>query len=258
MKIENYGAGQRCAAVMRLLLSFCEEHRSSHIDRIIILPIPTSRDGVHISGSDRLVSEISGMVSARDAVCGYAIPKKDKERLLCRGARVYDAAEDEAFLSENARLTAEGALGYILTGSKKSVKDMKIGVVGYGRIGRYLVHMLLSMGASVRVYTSKKATRVSLGECGVESEYMARDADTIPNLQGLDCVINTAPIHLGKTFAEGIPKGLSVIELASGDNFPGVAGVIHLPSVPDRLYPESSAELYFDGIIRCLFGGGEL
>ena len=104
MKIENYGVGHRCAAVLGHLLSFCERHPQLGAERIVILPIPTSRDGVHISGTDRLVSEISAAVSARDAVCGYAIPKKDKEMMLSRGARVYDAAEDEDFLRENARL----------------------------------------------------------------------------------------------------------------------------------------------------------
>lgn len=256
MKIENYGAGHRCAAVLRLLLSFCEENPTPGLNRIIILPIPTSRDGVHLSGTDRLVSEVSGTVSVGDAVCGYAIPKKDKEMMLRRGARIYDAAEDEEFLLENARLTAEGTLGHILTGSKKSVRDMKVGVVGYGRIGRYLTNMLLSLGCAVRVYTSKNATRLELGECGVESEYMSADDGIIPNLKGLDIIVNTAPKPLGKTFEGGIAQGLCVIEVASGDNFAGVSGVLRLPSLPDRLYPESSAVLYFDGIRRHLFGGG--
>ena len=243
---------------MRLLLSFCEEYNHSLIDRIIILPIPTSRDGVHISGTERLVSEITASVGARDGVCGYAIPKREKEEMRRRGAFIYDAAEDEVFLSENARLTAEGTLGYILTNSAISVRDVTVGVVGYGRIGKYLVHMLLSLGAKVRVYTSKNATRVCLGECGVESEYMPREAEVIPNISGLDFLINTAPTHLGKTFDRGIPSSLSVIEIASGDNFPGVPGVVHLPSVPDRLYPKSSATLYADGIKRALFGGDVL
>ena len=46
-----------------------------------------------------------------------------------------------------------------------------------------------------------------------------------------------------------------MIEVASGDNFAGVSGVVRLPSIPDRLYPESSAKLYFEGIKRHLFGG---
>ena len=122
MKIENYGVGHRCAAVLSLLLSYCEQNPPGGVGRIVILPIPTSRDGVHISGTDRLVSEVSGAVTPKDAVCGYAIPKKDKEMMLCRGARVYDAALDEDFLLKNARLTAEGTLGHILTSSKKSPK----------------------------------------------------------------------------------------------------------------------------------------
>ncbi len=255
MKIENYGVGHRCAAVLSLLLSYCEQNPPGGVGRIVILPIPTSRDGVHISGTDRLVSEVSGAVTPKDAVCGYAIPKKDKEMMLCRGARVYDAALDEDFLLKNARLTAEGTLGHILTSSKKSPKDMKIGIIGYGRIGKYLASMLLSLGAGVRVYTSKNDTRVALGECGIESEYMAAGDEIIPNIQGLDIIVNTAPKPLYKTFSLGIPQGLSIIEVASGDNFAGVSGVLRLPSIPDRLYPESSAKLYFDGICRHLFGG---
>ena len=81
MKIENYGVGHRCAAVLSLLLSYCEQNPPSGAVRIVILPIPTSRDGVHISGTDRLVSEVSSTVTEGDAV---ALPSVAFSRSLIR------------------------------------------------------------------------------------------------------------------------------------------------------------------------------
>ena len=245
MKIENYGAGQRCAEAMRLLM----EYEHDGISRIILLPIPTSRDGTHLTGSERLLRDVLGEVGDGDLVVGYSIPEADTEYIISKRASVCDVATDEGFLEENSLITAIGTLEYLLTNFNLVPSDMRVGIIGYGRIGRHLARILLFLGAKIRIYTSKKLTRVELGERGVESRDIDYTAPMLDDTADLDVLINTAPTPLGTCFASGkVPNELCVIELASGNNFEGVEGVVKLPSIPDKNYSRSAGRAYFHAI----------
>ena len=159
MKIENYGVGERCAEAMRRLMSWDVDG----VEKIILLPIPTSRDGIHLTGSEKLLREALGDVSRGELVVGYAIPDADAEYIRSKGGAVCDVARDEEFVEENSRITAIGTLEYLLTNFNLVPSDMKIGIVGYGRIGRHLARILLFLGAKIRIYTSKNLTRVEVG-----------------------------------------------------------------------------------------------
>ncbi len=258
MKIENYGNGDRCLLAMRYLLL---DERLSHIEkieRLILLPIPSARDGVHITGTDKLISELLMDINPHDLVVGYNIPDEDKEIIIRSGGEFFDTALDERFTLDNARLTALGAVGYILTNIKTSPNDTKYGIVGYGKIGRCLSEMLMYLGGNVRIYSANNLTRLTLSEYGVENMAYDKDAHLIPNIDDVGVLINTAPTPLEKTFAKGrVPTHLSVIELASGENFKGVDGVITLGGIPERFYRESSARIYYRAIIRSILGVAE-
>lgn len=252
MKIENYGVGERCAEAMRLLIE-CEQADAlpTGIGRVVLLPIPTSRDGKHLTGSDVLLSEVTSDVGCGDLVVGYLIPKTDAEYIRSRGAAVCDVADDEQFLEENALITAIGTLGYLLSEYKSIPAQLRIGIVGWGRIGKALGRLLLFFGSKIRVYTSKELTRVALGGVGIESCDINYDHPTLDDLSSLDVLINTAPRSLSSCFSRGvIPDRVCVVELASGNNFEGVEGVIKLPSIPERSYPRSAGHAYFHAIQR--------
>ena len=250
MKIENYGVGERCREVMRLLTEWASIEETNAPGRIILLPIPTSRDGIHLCGSDKLLHEVVSEVDYGDLVVGYSIPSCDTEYIRSRGAFVFDAAADELFLEENAYLTALGTLEYLLSEHRCVPSDMHVGIIGYGRIGSALLRILLFLGAKIRIYTSKNLTRVELGENGVESRYIDYANPTLGDTADLDVLINTAPTRLGSCFDGGVPCGIRVIELASGDNFAGVEGVVRLPSIPEKNYPKSAGRAYFHAIQR--------
>ena len=249
MKIEKYGVSERCNEVMRrLLLLEAMGRLPESLSRVILLPVPTARDSVHITGTDRLLGEATSDVGEGCLVSGYGIPRDERARIESRGARVFDAMECESFLSENSYISAVGAMGYILTEMKRAPSDLFFGIVGYGRIGSALLRMLLFFGARVRVYTRKNLTRAELGECDVESAScdFVREAES---LSQLDVLINTAPTSLAELFPEGkIPDGMRVIELASGDNFGNIEGVERLPGIPDKMYPRTAGAVYFTAI----------
>ena len=235
MIIHTYEKGERGRACEELIT---ERLQGCDYDEVIILPIPSTRDGVTVKDTDiPLVNIIKG---ARRGVCimGYGIPAKASEDIFSRGASLYDAGEDEEFLVGNAELTALCALGIILNSERRAPKDISFGIVGYGRIGKSLTRMLLFLGAGVRVFTSRGATREALCEWGVASSMSAKDA----SVDGIDILINTAPAVIfdeGKDFS-----GIRVIDLASGNNFPGVCGVESYPSVPAKMFHTSAGRLY--------------
>ena len=254
MKIDNYGSSKRGEWVAERLRLLDESGCAPKgLERIILLPIPTTRDGVHITGTDKLISDVLLDVECGDFVVGYGIPYEDIEIISAAGGRCFDASKDECFLSENARLTALGTVGYILTSFQKAPERMTFGVVGYGRIGSRLVEMLLYFGAGVRVYTTKNATRVALGECGIDTSLIRAEACGIDEPCDVDVLINTAPTPLYNTFRNGrIPDGITVIELASGNNFGSTEGITRLMSLPDRMYPESAAKAFYEAIMRAI------
>lgn len=255
MKIENYGVSPRCEWAMRRLVRHpwrCE----GEIGRILLLPIPTSRDGEHITGTDRLLGLCLSGLMPGELVVGYGISERDEALILSQNARLLDVAKDEVFQTENARLTALGTLGHVLTTNARAPDGLKIGVVGHGRIGSALVRLLLMHGAAVTVYTSSEVSQIELGALGIPTVYMPRGSEIIPNTDALDLIINTAPTPLGKTFGTAVPRGQRVIELASGNNFEGVFGVERLMSIPDKMYPRSAGDAYFEAIIRYAEGVG--
>lgn len=213
--------------------------------RLYLLPIPSTKDGIHVNGSSHKLSEID--VGDGDAVVAYGLPRELYDLLSDKGAIVYDGAYDEDFLVENARLTALGVIGDVITEKNKSPNDVRFGIIGYGRIGKELLKYLYFLGAAPTVYTTKESVRKELSEVGVSARMLSDGEFT-----DMDVIVNTAPAAiLDKESAQGlIAHGVSIFDLASGDNFGSCEGVIKLMSIPGKVYPESAGKSYGEMAIR--------
>ena len=215
-------------------------------ENVVLLPIPTTRDGKTILNTKVDIDVLIEGFDANTLVSGYGIPHEFLKESRDKGALVIDLLCDEDFLLENAELTALAALGIYLTSTKRSMRDTKVGIVGYGRIGKKLTNLFLYLGATLRVFTSREGTRLDLCEWGVATAKSTKDAD----LSGLDLLINTAPAAIFDK--EIIPAGLRIIDLASGDNFPGISVVEKYPSVPAKMFPDSAGRVWGRAIERYL------
>jgi len=238
MIIETYGVGERLREAARL----CQSLRVRHL---ILLPIPTSKDGKYITGTDILLEDTLQNAGKDTQIVGYALPEEYKERCNGLGARVLDLLHDVPFVEENARLSALGVIGYLLTNTDRAPRDMKIGVAGYGRIGKDIVRTLLFLGASPTVYTSHIEVAQALAECGISAV-----CGYPCSFSGLDVLINTAPRDMRDCFenTENMPR--SIIEVASGKNFEGIDCVSTLSAIPEKSYPKSAAKAYFEAVKR--------
>ena len=248
MKIITFGKGERMRRAAEILEV---SHALAGYSEMLLLPIPTTKDGVHLAGSETTLDELASSVGERSFVLGYGIPRDLIERLEERGAVVCDATGDEVFLSKNAELTALGVVGIILTSAKRSPAELNIGIIGYGRIGRQLLRILLFLGASVRVFTRKNSTRLDLSRLGIEASLVGEG-----DFSGLDYLINTAPDRiLGEDDVAMASATAEVIDLASGENFPEGIPITKLGGIPGLMYPYSAGRIYAEAALR--YEGGE-
>lgn len=234
MYINIYNNDERSRECARVLGEICPNIWAS------LLPIPSSPDGIHLGRGEELVSSLD--FSPGEVICGYDIPPSLAQRALELGCTTVDSARDELFLLENARLTALAALGYILHSPSIDEEGGMVGVIGYGRIGRALVHMLLSLGIPIRVFTSRQSVRLELGEVGVSSS----DYSTEDGLDGVTLLVNTAP-----SVTLSPPHLVPILELASGDNFPNHS-VTRLSALPAKHYPRAAGRAWAESIKRAL------
>ena len=237
MEIKVIGAGGRlleCAA----RLGECSA--AGQYRRAVILPIPSSRDKKYITGTDIPLSSLSEHICEGDLVVGYGITDSVCAEIARCGAHIYDLSLDEEFLSENAILTAKGALGVILTDYPCEPADMKIGIIGYGRIGSALLSLLLFVGASPKIYTTRASVCLSLCESGVDAELVSEGTD----FSELDLIVNTAP---AKTVSDEslllLPEEVKILDLASGKIFPDLPKVRKLASIPETMYPKTGGKI---------------
>lgn len=246
MEIRTFGVGGRMAECKRLL----SDRLASEGGRLIILPIPTARDDRYISTTTVEQADISAMLSGSDALVGYGIPPGIMRAAARSGAFVYDAAFDERFLSDNAELTARGCIGYLLTRAGRDLRDLSIGVVGYGRIGSRTVRWLLNFGARVKVFTNRESVAIELGEMGVGAETVG----TVCDFSEIDVLINTAPaVQIDE---KQLRPDTRIIDLASGRIFEPSDRLTKLPSIPESYFPITAGRLYAEAIIRALEGRG--
>lgn len=240
MEILSFGGGRRMRECTRLL----EAVLDTLPGRLILLPIPTTRDNIYINGTDLSLGSVVPLLTRDSTLVGYNIPRDLVYNAEMVGAAVYDAGRDERFLMENAIISARGAIGYLLTNFTRDIADMKIGIIGYGRIGRALLRYLICLGSSPILYTKRQEVAMELGSSGIDCRVIGDECD----LGGLDILINTSPT--AGISIDDLDPVTKIIDLASGKPFPTSDRITKLSSIPDAMYPLTAGRLYAEGILR--------
>lgn len=249
MEILVFGKGGRLRACKERLEGQLSDFRGE-ITRIAVLPIPTTKDGKTVFGTDILLSDVLEDIGHGTLAACYGIPDECAKKIEDRGGVIYDALYDEKLLSENAYLTALGAVADILTSDKREPRDIALGIVGYGRIGREIAKTWFFLGGVPHIYTGRGEVCEELRRAGMHSSI----CDGTEDYTGLDILINTAPDGIVKSSSHGIDGVRRIIDLASGNYLEGIPRVEKMPSIPEKRYPESAGRLYADSIINHLGG----
>ena len=235
MTVFTYNEDARIAAAKAAL-----ERNTSNV-RIHILPIPTRSD----EGMHRALAEA---MQSGDLVFTYAPSQTLAQEIRACGARLLDAERDEAFIQENAILTAEITLGYILS-LPRAPADLSVGIIGYGRIGSALCRMLLFFGARVRIFTERAPLRTALGEAGIESRPIRYEAGEALDLADLDLLIQTAP---AKIFTKENAPPCPLWNLAAAQHVGDGVAVRQLSALPAKVTYESGGLALARAVLRFL------
>ena len=238
------GKGVRYGEDEGALLRMVREEREGAYDALV-LPAPLTRDGYTLvsvpPGRLRLAEVFDLPVKC---VFGGGFSSEMTLSLRNAGKEVVDILSLPAYANENAALTAEAALALILTEGRRSLGDLAVGVIGYGRIGEGLTLRLLSLGARVTVYARSESARQRARTAGA----LAYDTADFRALGELRVLCNTVPAPLLGEHVRRLHDCI-LFELASGKgNIPEVqkegVQVVSAQGLPGRILPYSAGELY--------------
>jgi len=95
--------------------------------------------------------------------------------------------KDEIFAMENASLTAEATLMLLIRGTNISMYDMRISILGYGRLGKSLANIFHSLGLNFAIHTDDYYERAAAMLC--KCDVLALDTP----INSADVIINTIP-----------------------------------------------------------------
>lgn len=154
--------------------------------------------------------------------------------------RRIDLLKDPFYLADNAAITAEAALGMVLSRLPCAISQGEILILGWGRIGKCLTHQLAHLNAPVTVYARKPKDQALLRALG----YHPISTQDLPaSLPQFRCIINSIPQRiLPVQAAQAFRPDCFLLDLASAPGLPGDT-VIHARGLPGKYKPESSGKL---------------
>lgn len=235
---------------------------------MLILPLPVTRDGVHVftpldSSADISFDALAESLTHRPhmQIFGGRIPHEWTHRLNALGCTVTDYYDREDVQIQNARITAEGAIMTAMEMTDVGLLGTPIAVIGYGRIGQFLSRMLVALGAKVTVYARRAASLAQASSDGCATRHISELSSLT---KGYNVIFNTVPSRLiGKDILSVMPCETLLVDLASppfgiDPEAAGEAtarcglGVIFAPSLPGRYAPRSAGVVIAEGIVSAL------
>lgn len=162
---------------------------------------------------------------------------------------VVEMNEDKKFLVENAKCTAEAAVAEIMQRTERTLRSVKVLIVGFGRIGRALTKYLTALEGDVTVLSTRPQEAAIYAKSVGYAEV---------NLGDYDVIVSTTPAHVfGKEQLAGIKDDAYVLELASPPYCCDVVlaektgvKVVVASSLPAKSKAKSAAELIVELIDR--------
>ena len=217
---------------------------------IVIGPIPFSSNGETINApfsKEKIqVEEIMELLKGKILVAGSI--KSDLYELAPKNdVKIIDILKREELSVLNAISTAEGAIKIAIEETPKNLHGSNILVLGFGRIGKVLSHMLNGLGAKVACEARKNSDLAWIKAYGYEQIPLPELKE---NLEKFDIIINTIPyMVLDSDALEKVRDDALVIDLASNPGGVDKAAIkerkikfVWALSLPGKVAPVTSAE----------------
>lgn len=215
----------------------------------IVLPIPLTRDGVHLNApliaDPPTLDTICNSLCRGQIVAAGAVPAHFANAVNARGCRMIDYQTDEGFAIQNAHATAEGAIAIALSESPELLADAPTAVLGFGRIGKQLVRLLLAMGANVTLYARKKSDLAYGETIGCRALPLT---DAPKTLAQAKLIFNTIPVRLFELDRMDLPPNRIIIDLAPIYPPMQTPRLIRATALPANYSPKSAGKFIHDAV----------
>ncbi len=221
---------------------------------IIVLPMPVSTDGEYLNAplNSKMISleSINSFLDFTKKVYGGII----REGAFNKSKFITDYSLMESLTVKNAALTAEGAIGMMVSSSPSGIYNSKVLITGYGRIGKILAGYLKSLGGIPVVAARKESDYAWCDFSGIKYigyENLGKAASEC------DFLINTVPYKvIDEAVIDCLDASCVVIDLASypgGCDFEalGKKGIkyFHALGLPGKFSPKTAGEIISSAII---------
>ena len=215
---------------------------------IFILPLPATRDGrtlsAPLSEEEVILDDAFAEGFSCKRVFGGVTQKLCASSPLWENISCRDYYDREELTVGNAFLTAEGALGVVISEYEGAIGGSRVLVTGFGRIGKALCLYLKGLGAEVDCCARKARDMSFIRALGCR-------ALTYGEISGdYDIIFNTVPAQvLGARELSAQRGDTLLVELASKPGGIDIEAaerlglrVRELPSLPGKMSPKAAGE----------------
>lgn len=220
---------------------------------LAVLPIPVTRDGVHLSAplSPSLITlaEVVWALRPEQTVASGTLPPAIAEAIRGKGCAIYDYQADERFALCNALATAEGAVSMAINESPDLLAGASCAVLGFGRIAKQLCRLLAAMGANVTALARKEDDRTLASTLGYGGHPLTEAESVLPKVA---LIFNTIPKRLFDFSTMGLAPDTAVIDLAPIYESAESPRVIRGAALPAKYAPRFSGQLIGECILAHL------
>ena len=232
----------------------------------VILPLPLTKDRVTLNtplfDEKVLLSDILALAVPNQIFFGGKLPTSFCEELDSKGSKYYDYFLLPELSIYNAGPTAAGVLGILINETPITIRNMKCGILGYGKVGKALADSLKSNGANVTVFARNESDLATVYSKNMVAEKFSALSECQHNF---DVLINTVPTKvLGKTELSKINNDCLLLEIASapfGIDFQGAKelafNVIKAGSLPGKVAPKTAGMIIGKSILPMIRGENE-
>lgn len=210
------------------------EYAGCEIDtfEVCILIFPPAK---HISEKD-ICSLKKG-----SAVFGGNASIEAKKQMSVKGISYFNIMQDEKFTVKNTIPTALGCIAAVMDESQICINEMKILILGYGRVAKTLSKYLTGLDCKAYIYT------VDVKEKALAEVLAVGTENSLENIDKYDLIINTVPARLiDRHICDLICEDSLVYDLASGNHVDleylrgrGIRA-IKASSLPGKVAPKSA------------------